>query len=988
MPYGRNSVTAAGAGGLLSSRIPVVPMKLPLRLVAAIAAVLLPLAFAGTSAAEEDHSPARAGRERLLLDAGWRFAFGHPTDPARDYNHATGYFSYVAKAGYGDGPAAPGFDDAAWRLLDLPHDWAVEAPFAEKGSYSHGFKAIGRNFPERCVGWYRKTFTVPAADLGRRLSVEFDGVFRDSVVWVNGFYLGRQPSGYTSFRYDLTDYLNYGGENVIAVRVDATMEEGWYYEGAGIYRHVWLSKTAPLHVAHWGTAVTTEVEDGAATVAARTTVANEGTALATFDLEQRIEDPTGQTVATGTAPGLSLAAGGSAEYPVVLRVAQPRLWSLESPALHRLITTLRSGGAVVDRYETPFGIRTIRFDPNQGFFLNGQRVELKGANVHQDHAGVGVAVPDALQAFRIARLKEIGVNAYRCAHNPPTPQLVDACDRLGMLVLDENRLMGPSPEQLSQLESLIRRDRNHPSVILWSLGNEEWAIEGNLKGARIAATMQAFAKRLDPSRRTTVANSGGWGGISSVIDVIGYNYINQTNPDRQHAEFPQQPGVGTEETTTQGTRGVYFDDRANAHVAPLMKGDSGGNCEIGWTYYAARPFLAGLFYWTGFDFRGEPTPCDWPAASSQFGLLDSCGFPKDSAYYLKSWWLEQPVLHLYPHWNWAGREGQEINVVCYSNHEAVELFLNGASLGRKDMPRNGHLEWKVAYTPGTLEARGFRGGRRVDSTRVETTGVPAQLVLTPDREVVSADGADVAVFTVAARDAQGRLVPTAGNLVKFSVTGGRIIGVGNGDPGCHELDQFNDAIALLPLDDWRGRIAPAGTAKPSAPEGLAPFPRLGNWKTPLPKTGEVYDLACVLTLPAVPAGSTLELFLPSFGTATTLWLNGQELTRDVDTSTGGVALRLEPKQLLAGPNRVQLLVTPFAGRKNPIPELTRLGSLRVTTPAPTAQRSLFNGLAQVIVQAGRTPGTIVLTAESAGLASATQTVTAQSAVQPPAVAAK
>jgi beta-galactosidase len=370
---------------------------------------------------------------------------------------------------------------------------------------------------------------------------------------------------------------------------------------------------------------------------------------------------------------------------------------------------------------------------------------------------------------------------------------------------------------------------------------------------------------------------------------------------------------------------------------------------------------------------------DWPEIYAQFGLHDGCGFPKDTAYYLKSWWTDEPVLHLYPHWNWAGREGQETAVVCFSNHEAVELFLNGVSLGKKDMPRNGHLEWKVAYAPGALEARGYRGGKVVATTRVETTGAPAQLVLTPDRAAINADRADVAVFTVSTRDAQGRTVPTAENLVNFEVTGGRIIGVGNGDPGCHESDRFTETVTLLSVEDWRGRLAPTGTAAPSAPESLQPFPRLGNWLAPLPKPGEIYDLAGAFTLPAVPAGASVELFLPALGTKTTLWLNGHELARDIDTSTVGPALRLDPAQLVAGVNRVQLMVTPFEDKRNHIPELTRLGFVHVVTPAPPARRSLFSGLAQVIVQSTQEPGEIRLTAKSDGLAPSESTVIARPA---------
>lgn len=743
---------------------------------------------------------AAPARERANFDTGWRFAFGHPFDAAKDFGHGTGYFSYLAKAGYADGPADPKFDASAWRELDLPHDWAIEAPFDGKGSHSHGYKAIGRNFPERSVGWYRKTFTVPASDLGRRIALEFDGAHRDSQVWVNGFYLGRQHSGSTSFRYDITDYLNYGGDNVVAVRLDVTLEEGWYYEGAGIHRHVWLTKTAPLHVGPWGTFVTTAVsaDFSSAEITARATLVNAGTGPAEYQLEQIVLRPDGSTAATFLGAKAQLAAGAQQEIPCTLVVAQPQLWSIETPALHKLVTLVRDAtGTVIDRYETPFGIRTIRFDPNQGFFLNGQHVKLKGVNLHQDHAGVGVAVPDALIEFRLRRLREFGCNAVRTSHEPPSPAFLDACDRLGLLVIDENRLMGASPDQLDRLEAMIRRDRNHPSVILWSVGNEEWRIEGNILGARLTATMQAHARRLDPTRRTTVAISGGWGGSSTTTDVVGYNYISQSNPDKQHAEFPHQPGVGTEETTTQGTRGIYFDDKPRGHLAPLAKGDSGGNCEIGWQYYAARPFLAGLFFWTGFDYRGEPTPLAFPAHSTQFGIVDSCGFPKDSFYYLQSWWTEQPVLHLAPHWNWPDRVGQELKVTCYSNHEAVELFLNGASLGKKDMPRNGHLEWTVAYQPGVLEARGYRGGAVAQTTRVETTGAPTKLVLTPDRTTLSTGanapvGGDVIVFAVSALDAQGRHVPVAANSVKFSVTGGRILGVGNGDPGSLEADVANE----------------------------------------------------------------------------------------------------------------------------------------------------------------------------------------------------
>ncbi len=962
------------------------PPMLTLRslLAAALLAFGASIALAAPAAPVSPPAPTAAEpspRERLNFDRGWRFALGHATDPARDFDFATAYFSYITKTGYGDGPASPHFDDRAWRTLDLPHDWAVEAPFAANGSHSHGYKAVGRNFPERSIGWYRKTFTVPASDAGRRISIEFDGVFRDSQVWVNGFFLGRHASGYLGFRYDLTDYLRYDAENVVVVRADATLEEGWYYEGAGIYRHVWLTKTAPLHIPQWGTFVSAEVAGDTARITARTTVANEDRDPAAFTVAFAVLDPQGRVVTQSSSPKRTLAAGASTELQQTFSFTGPRLWSLEEPNLYRLVATVHSAGALADRTETTFGIRTLHFDPDAGFFLNGNHVVIKGTNNHQDHAGVGVAVPDALWEFRMRRLKEMGNNALRTAHHPPAPELLEVCDRLGILVLDEHRLMGANPLHLDELAALIRRDRNHPSVFLWSLGNEEWAIEGNEVGARLTATMRAFAERLDPTRRTTVAISGGWGaGSSTTTDVMGFNYYTHGSTDEQHAKFPHQPGLGTEETTTQCTRGIHVTDAARAHQAhtPAHIGDSGANCIAGWKHYATRPYLAGLFYWTGFDYRGESNPYNFPAVSSQYGLVDTCGFPKDPFHYLRAMWTAQPVLHVYPHWNWAGREGQPITVGAYTNHEEVELLLNGRSLGRQPVPQYDRVEWTVPYAPGILEARGYRAGQLVETTRVETTGPATQLVLTPDRTTLAADGADATVFTVEARDAQGRFVPTANLPVRFNLAGGTLLGVGNGDPSCHEPDRFLPTIATVAVENWRGRIVASAAVAPAADAELKSTQLIGDWKAPLPQAGELYELAADFTVESIPAGATLELFLPQFGTTTTVWLNGAELARDLDTTAAGPGLTLAPAQLTTGPNRIRVLVTPFEGhQRRRLPQLTRLGALRMTTPAPQPFRSLFNGLAQVIVQAPASAGTLRLTAEADGLAPAVGTVAAQ-----------
>ncbi|HEX6277267.1 MAG TPA: beta-galactosidase GalA [Polyangiaceae bacterium] len=904
------------------------------------------------------------GRERTSLDSGFRFALGHAFDTDRDFGHGTSYFSYLAKAGYGDGPAEPSFDDRAFRDVDVPHDWAVELPFDAKGGHSHGYKALGRAFPENSVGWYRRTFDVSEADRGRRIALEFDGIYRNSQVFVNGFLVAREPSGYLSFEVDVTEHVSFGGKNVLAVRVDATQEEGWYYEGAGIYRHVWLKKTGPVHVAYDGTFVTSTVTNGLATVVARATVANEGSGAVDAKVHFEIIDPKGRPIARAVSGAVALPADAKREVARELAVPSPDLWSLEAPSLHRLVTVIEVGGKVTDRHETPFGIRTIRFDPAEGFFLNEKRVFLKGTNNHQDHAGVGTAIPDRLQEFRIERLKAMGSNAYRASHHPPSPALLDACDRLGMLVIDENRLMGSSEQALSDLERMIVRDRNHPSVILWSLGNEEWAIENDERGARIAKAMQARANRLDPTRLTTVASSGNWNaGVATVAQVMGYNYIKHGSTDEHHGKFPWQPGVGTEETTTQGTRGVYFTDEKRAHSAAVLQGTSGGNAEIGLRHYAARPYLSGIFYWTGFDYRGESNPFGFPAISSQFGILDTCGFPKDTFHYLKSWWHGEQTLVLAPHWNFAGREGQPIDVRAFSNAHEVELFLNGKSLGKKPVERYGHAAWSVPYEPGTLSARGGFYGTAPIETRVETTGAPSALRLVADRTKLAA-GRDLAVITVSAVDREGRAVPTADAPVDFALAGGgRILGVGNGDPSSHEPDRIVGAVRSLPFVDFREEKAP-GRAR----------------------------IEATLTSRGLPKDAKLLLMLRHFGARSEVSLNGRPLgTFEAKAGAPLPSVPLPRDALREGANTLRVLATPFENERareqaHKVPPAL----LRVETPAPPARRRLFNGLAQLIVQSTDAARLIELRASAPGLTPAQLALTVEpsmSASTPPAGAA-
>ena len=647
--------------------------------------------------------------QETLFDDGWKFAFGDASSPEKDFGRGTEYFNYFTKAAsiHNEGPYSPKFDDSAWKEVNLPHDWVVDLPFDPKASHSHGYKTVGWKYPKTSVGWYRKTFTIPSEAKGKPVSIRFDGIFRDSDIWVNGFWLGGEKSGYTSATYDIAPYLEYGGENIVAVRADATFEEGWFYEGAGIYRHVWLTIGEP-------------------------------------------------------------AAKPEARLP------------------------------------------KIETDPEQGILIDGVPVRLRGCNLHQDHAGVGAAIPDALYEYRIRELKKYGFNAIRTSHNPASPALLDICDSLGMYVIEETRLMGVNEAQLEPLRKMIKRDKHHPCIIMWGIGNEEWGIEWKSKGEDIARVMTEYCHSIDPTRPVVVATSSGPEVIKGT-DVAGYNYIIQNPIDEHRANFPSRVAVGTEETSGCGTRGVYFDDIENGHMAAINRSPQGPdslyNCiERGLKFYDARPWLAGLFYWTGFDYRGEPNPLSYPATGSEFGILDYCGFPKDEAYYLKSWWTDEPVLHILPHWNLEGHEGEEIPVWIYSNCDEVSLQVNGKNLGRKKMPRLGHLEWKAIYKPGVIKAVGYKGGKKVMEEVVRTAGAPATLKINADRTTISADGRDLSVVNVSVLDQRGTFVPTACVPVTITVSGDvRILGAGNGDPAFRSNERPVDPSARsFTIDSYNG----------------------------------------------------------------------------------------------------------------------------------------------------------------------------------------
>jgi beta-galactosidase len=707
----------------------------------------------------------RAQHHTLLLNNNWTFHLGNAASMASDFGHGTEYFTFLSKAvGQNQGPANPEFNDSAWTRVTLPHDWVVDLPFSREASHSHGYKQVGWKYPANSVGWYRRHFTIGKADEGRHISVRFDGIYRDAQVFCNGFYLGHEPSGYAVQEYDLTPYLNYGGDNVLTVRCNASLEEGWYYEGAGICRDVWL---VMRDARHYISDVNYLWQEGQLQVMVTATDSCVNTLL----------DAEGNVVAQGSG---------------VLHVIAPHLWSPDAPYLYTLRTETRGGE---DAVTTKVGLRTLTYDATQGIRLNGQPIKLKGANVHLDHAGVGVAVPRALWVYRIQQLKKLGMNAIRCSHNPAPASLLEVCDSLGMMVIDENRLMGVNAEHLDLLRRMMVAHRTHPSVVLWSIGNEEWWIEGNEKGEKIARTMIDYARTIDASRPFTYGNSGGYG-IVKQVDVHGYNYIVQNDVDNRHREHPDWLVIGTEETSGCGTRNVYATDSLRGWMASINRmGEERSQgeknvIERGWKFYRDNCWAGGVFYWTGFDYRGEPNPMKWPATGSQFGVLDYCGFPKDEAWYLQAAWTNQPVLHLFPHWNLKGQEGQPVEVWAYANVDEVELWQDGKSLGRKKMPCDGHLTWTTTYRPGRLMAQGYRNGKRVITQQMETTGEATGIMIQPSTRTLRADGQDVAIIDLALTDSKGREVADGCNDIEVTVEGSaEILGWGNGDPGYKEAER-------------------------------------------------------------------------------------------------------------------------------------------------------------------------------------------------------
>ena len=741
-------------------------------------------------------------RKTENFDKGWKFNLGDVTDAQ-----------------------APGFDDSLWRVLDLPHDWSIEGKFSKDNPATPSGGALPGG-----IGWYRKTFTIPVSEKGRLAFIDFDGVYKNSEVWINGHSLGLRPYGYSSFRYELTPYLKYGKEkNVLAVKVDNSKQpNSRWYSGSGIYRNVWLVMTDKIYIAHWGTYVTTpEVTEQSAKVIIQTKIRNASLIDQAITLKTAIVDTKGKTIASAdTTEKLMKASAGNIEQQ--LTVSNPVLWSIENPYLYRVLTTVIVDGKKQDNYETTLGIRSIGFDTAKGLLLNGKHIKINGVCNHHDLGFLGAAINRRALERQLEILKAMGVNGIRTSHNPPAPELLELCDRMGFMVMDEAFDMwkkGKTQFDYSldwdtwhqrDIQDMVLRDRNHPSVILWSIGNEvaeQWDTTDH-SGTVIAKELVSFIKNLDLTRPVT-ANCNSSDSLNPVLradtlDIIGYSYHQD-----EYAQFRQlHPGkrlIGSETVSSLNSRGSY--DMPSDSIRrwptrwdiPLKDANADLSCssydncsapwgsthEETWKLMKKFDFISGQYIWTGFDYLGEPTPYSWPARSSYFGIVDLAGFPKDVYYLYQSEWTKKPVLHIFPHWNW--KEGQTIDVWAYTNCEEVELFLNGKSQGTKKKTGDAlHMAWRLTYTPGTLKAIGRTGGKEVLTQEIKTAGAPAKMILHADRSTITADGKDLSFVTVKIVDSHGTPVPRADNLIHFNIEGeGKIIGVDNGSQTSDESFKVN-----------------------------------------------------------------------------------------------------------------------------------------------------------------------------------------------------
>ncbi len=734
-------------------------------------------------------------REKINFDRGWSFYHGDIDVQYAIKAGCTGGVTVCDKRqngewteiAYNDKEVEIKLDKSRLETVDLPHDWIVGGNFSKEEWDAQGYLPTG-------VGCYRKEFDVPKEWEGKVVSIEFDGVSRNSTVWVNGHLIGEHFSGYSSFSYDISEYLKYGdeGTNCIFVKVKADVFEGWWYEGAGIYRHTYLTATDKLHVKKWGTFVTTPcITKEKAIVKIETAVENKYAKDVCAVVETTIYDPDGNEAAQ-KSDEVETEAVDESKIVQTLEVNNPRLWDIDSPNLYTAETIILKDGAVIDTYQTVFGIRSAEFT-KEGFFLNGRHVDIKGTCNHQDFAGVGVALPDSINEFKIRKLKEMGSNAYRCSHHPPTPELLEACDRIGMLVMDENRKLDCTDRGMADLKSLILRDRNHPSVVIWCLDNEE-VILGSLIGKRIETRQRDIVHKLDPTRPTTVAMNHGYNqnNYNESMDITGYNY-GQRNDQyfKDLEEYPDRLTICTESTSSTTTRGIYKEDEKRGYCSSYETHLASWCCthEKSWMDYKSHPQLTGIFVWTGFDYRGEPTPYAWPCINSHFGIMDTCGLPKDAYYYYKSVWTDEPMIHFLPHWD-LKEEGEKVTVRVFTNCDSVELILNDRTVGEKEMVKDAHIDFEVEFEKGEIKAVGKKDGKAVCEMVRRTSGAAKRVVLEPDRRTIKSDGCDAVVIYAHIEDEAGNRVAYADNEVEFEAVGSaRIIGVGNGDPSSHEPDK-------------------------------------------------------------------------------------------------------------------------------------------------------------------------------------------------------
>ncbi len=791
---------------------------------------------------------ALTGERRVSFNDGWRFFKGDPP-----------------------GAEKPGFDDSAWRALRLPHDWAIEGPFDR--AYSTSMGAL----PYYGPGWYRKSFVLPEAAKGRRVSVEFDGAMSNARAWLNGRELGERPYGYSSFAFDITPHLRFGGAvNELAVRLAPEDQSSRWYPGAGIYRNVWLTVTGMQHVALWGTQIATPQVDGSnATLTVKSQVANDAAAPAAVTLRTRVLDASGRQVEQ-TSADFPVPARGWHIAAATIELRRVQRWELEKPYLYSLVSEVVVGGQVTDRYVTPFGVRTIEFTKDKGFLLNGKPVKLRGVCLHHDLGALGTAVNRRAIERQLQIMQAMGVNAIRTSHNPPAPELLDACDRMGLLVMDEAFDMWKAPkvrndysrhfDQWSEvdLRDLLRRDRNHPSVIMWSIGNEVQE-QTRPEGGTLARRLANIVRQEDPTRPITSAMNNPdramKNGMAEALDIVGFNY----KPHLYTPVMKEHPDwilLGSETSSTVSSRGVYhlpieYYQRHESLqvtsydvVAPPWATPPDAEFEVQDKF----PNVLGEFVWTGFDYLGEPTPYagtredparDWPSRSSYFGIVDLAGFPKDRYYLYQSQWTSKPMVHVLPHWNWQGMEGKPVPVFVYTNCDEAELSLNGKSLGRKkrfgepvvipvgkNVSETGkfaskyRLMWEVPYEPGVLQVTGYNGRKKAAVAAVRTAGVPAKITLVPDRAAIRADGDDLSFVTVRIEDAAGNLCPLADNHVRFQIGGpGTIAAVDNGNAATVEPFQADNRKAFngLALLIVRSHAGQAGKIQVTAvSDGLQP----------------------------------------------------------------------------------------------------------------------------------------------------------------------